>query len=359
MEQKQNMPVVWLDPGHDSQWDNPSPVIAGYYEGRQMWKLAQLLAAQLKQYGVLARLTKERENQAVALVKRGTLSAGSDLLISLHSNAAATDKPDWVLVLHQVDDGGGVHGRSREFAKMIGPVIAEAMGLPWQTAGVVSSSDRNANGKADDYYGVLRGAQTVKTPAVIIEHGFHTHGPTAQWLLEDANLQRLAQAEAAAIASWLGVKEQWYRVRKSWGDAASQIGAYRVRENAIAACPPGYSVYDESGTAIHTTHASYDLKTFVQEIQAAIGADVDGIAGPQTISLTPTVSAKVNAQHGVIAPLQKRLYALGYTQVGEADGIAGPMFMAAVVAYQTDHSCYPDGELTAGNRTWKSILGML
>lgn len=358
MEQKK-MPVVWLDPGHDSKWYNPSPVVPGYYEGHQMWKLAQLLAAQLKNYGITVRMTRERVNQAVALVKRGTLSAGGDLLVSLHSNAAATDKPSWVLVLHQVEDGGGVYVRSREFAEKIGPVVAEAMGLSWQMTGVASSADRNANGKADDYYGVLRGAQTVKTPAVILEHGFHTHGPTARWLLQEHNLQKLAQAEAAAIASWLGVKEQWYRVRKSWGDAASQIGAYRQRENAIAACPPGYTVYDESGVAIHMTCASYDLETFVQAVQKAIGADVDGIAGPQTLSLTPTVSAKVNASHGVIAPLQKRLYALGYTQVGEADGIAGPKFTEAVVAYQMDNGCYPDGELTAKNRTWKSILRMI
>lgn len=358
MEQKRT-PVVWLDPGHDSQWYNPSPVVSGYYEGNQMWKLAQLLAEQLKKYGITVRMTKEQVNQTVALVRRGTLSAGGDLLVSLHSNAATTDKPNWVLVLHQVEDGGGVYARSREFAEVIGPLVAEAMGLTWQRAGIVSSADRNGNGKADDYYGVLRGAQTVKTPAVILEHGFHTHGPTARWLLQEHNLQKLAQVEAEAIASWLGIKEQWYRVRKSWDDASSQIGAYRVKENAVAACPPGYSVYDESGAAIHITRASYELETFIRAIQKAVGADVDGIAGPQTLSMTPTVSAKINVRHGVITPLQKRLYALGYTQVGEADGIAGPMFTKAVVAYQMDHGCYPDGEMTAKNRTWKSILRMI
>ena len=57
-------------------------------------------------------------------------------------------------------------------------------------------------------------------------------------------------------------------------------------------------------------------------------------------------------------PLQKRLAALGYSVVGEPDGIAGPFFTAAVVAYQEDHRCWVDGELTAGHKTWKCLLGL-
>ena len=42
-----------------------------------------------------------------------------------------------------------------------------------------------------------------------------------------------------------------YRVRKSWGDAKSQLGAYGVLENAKKACAPGYSVYDEKGNPVY------------------------------------------------------------------------------------------------------------
>ena len=45
--------------------------------------------------------------------------------------------------------------------------------------------------------------------------------------------------------------EEWLRVRKSWEDAASQIGAYKVLDNAIAACPPGYAVYDWNGKEVY------------------------------------------------------------------------------------------------------------
>ena len=56
--------------------------------------------------------------------------------------------------------------------------------------------------------------------------------------------------------------------------------------------------------------------------------------------------------------VQKRLYALGYTPVGEADGIAGPKFTAAVKAFQKKHDCWVDGEITAGNKTWKKLLSL-
>lgn len=43
-----------------------------------------------------------------------------------------------------------------------------------------------------------------------------------------------------------------YRVRKTWEDSKSQVGAYAVLGNAKNNCPAGYSVYDEAGKAIYT-----------------------------------------------------------------------------------------------------------
>ncbi len=101
-----------------------------------------------------------------------------------------------------------------------------------------------------------------------------------------------------------------------------------------------------------------DQEKFVRAVQAAIGAKVDGIPGTETLSKTPTVSARINSTHPVIKALQERLMELGYKVVGKADGIAGPKFEAAVVEFQKDHKCWQDGELTAGRTTWKKILGM-
>ncbi len=43
-----------------------------------------------------------------------------------------------------------------------------------------------------------------------------------------------------------------YRVRKTWADTKGQLGAFHLLENAKAACPPGYSVFDEQGSIVFT-----------------------------------------------------------------------------------------------------------
>lgn len=104
--------------------------------------------------------------------------------------------------------------------------------------------------------------------------------------------------------------------------------------------------------------AEYSLGQFIREVQAATGSAVDGIAGKETLGNTVTVSAQKNRTHPVVVPVQKRLFTLGYTVVGQADGVAGAKFDEAVRTFQKDNGCAVDGELTAGNRTWKKILGM-
>lgn len=103
----------------------------------------------------------------------------------------------------------------------------------------------------------------------------------------------------------------------------------------------------------------YSLKEFVEDVQRCLGAGVDGKAGPITLSKTITVSRWKNRKHPVVKFIQKRLYAMGYTEVGDADGVAGSMFDKAVKRLQKDRNLtYRDGELTAGKTTWKIVLGM-
>ena len=104
---------------------------------------------------------------------------------------------------------------------------------------------------------------------------------------------------------------------------------------------------------------SYSYKQFVKDIQKAEGQTgkwVDGIAGPKTLELTPTVSATENRTNAVVKPIQKYLYSLGYTEVGKADGIAGEHFTEAVKHFQKDNGCVQDGVITAKAKTWKKLL---
>lgn len=103
---------------------------------------------------------------------------------------------------------------------------------------------------------------------------------------------------------------------------------------------------------------SYPLDKFIREVQIACGAKVDGRAGSETLSKTVTVSRNQNKKHPVVKAIQKRLYALGYTTVGTADGSAGSKFEKAVKAFQADHGRRSDGVVTAKQITWKKLLGM-
>ena len=54
---------------------------------------------------------------------------------------------------------------------------------------------------------------------------------------------------------------QMYRVRKTWADEKSQIGAYSSLENAKKACKVGYTVFDNSGKAVYTNNKSTSTTT--------------------------------------------------------------------------------------------------
>lgn len=66
----------------------------------------------------------------------------------------------------------------------------------------------------------------------------------------------------AKVEKYLGNAEtpakQLYRVRKSWTDAKSQIGAFSSLENAKKACKSGYSVFDSNGNVVYPAKKSVD-----------------------------------------------------------------------------------------------------
>lgn len=125
-----------------------------------------------------------------------------------------------------------------------------------------------------------------------------------------------------------------------------------------APCCNGSSSDNNTNEAKTDSAASYGLVDFIKDIQEACEAAVDGVAGPETISKTPTLSSKKNAHHAAVKAVQKRLIALGYVEVGKADGIAGVKFTSAVAHFQQDNGCVVDGEITAKNKTWRKLLGM-
>ena len=72
-------------------------------------------------------------------------------------------------------------------------------------------------------------------------------------------LKGILGTAGGAASSAPAETEIWYRVRKTWADAASQKGAFKVLENAKKCADenPGYSVFDESGKAVYSSAAAF------------------------------------------------------------------------------------------------------
>lgn len=100
-------------------------------------------------------------------------------------------------------------------------------------------------------------------------------------------------------------------------------------------------------------------REFIINVQNSLDVEVDGIAGPVTLSKTITISSNINRKHILVKYIQLYLYGIGYTEIGKADGIAGQNFTNAIKNYQKNNNCVPDGIITKQNKTWKSLLGLL
>lgn len=73
------------------------------------------------------------------------------------------------------------------------------------------------------------------------------------------------------------VSQQLYRIRKTWADAKSQIGAYKSLENAKKSCGKGYTVFDKDGKAVYTSGGS-TAKKWTQDCVLKVGDKVISVS---------------------------------------------------------------------------------
>lgn len=76
------------------------------------------------------------------------------------------------------------------------------------------------------------------------------------WSAFKAKVQSYMNSGTSAATT--STTAQLYRVRKSWSDAKSQIGAFSSLENAKNACKSGYSVFDANGNVVYSAKKSVD-----------------------------------------------------------------------------------------------------
>lgn len=129
--------------------------------------------------------------------------------------------------------------------------------------------------------------------------------PYVEWLGQKENPQGLGWAAGAGygskilriladvIATQAGgsgttkPSDNLYRVRKSWADASSQIGAYSILANAkaMADSHPGYTVYDSTGKAVYpvaATFAPYTVQITISDLRIRTGPGTNYAANGYT-----------------------------------------------------------------------------
>lgn len=277
---------ICLDAGHYGKY-NRSPVVKNYYESDMAWKLHLLLKKYLEQYGFEVIQTRSSQTKDMELTDRGKKAKGCDLFLSLHSNAASAENVDYVVCMYQVDDNcGNMDEQSKVLAKKLADCVAEAMGAEAKTWSTKSSKDRDGDGYKDDYYGVLRGAHSVGTPGVIIEHGFHTNKAQAEWLMNDGNLDKLAKAEAAVIAEHYGYigTENSNQKMVEVKVAVLKKGARGSQVESLQALLIGFGYKMENNGKTYGVDSLFGAATekAVLEFQRKNGLVDDGSVGPKT-----------------------------------------------------------------------------
>lgn len=284
--------LVVLDPGHYPKVNKG--VIPGYYEGDKMYDFTEYEKTALESYGIDVLITRDRKKD-MDLRDRGQVAVkngkGYDevVFISNHSNAH-NGKASGVEIYRSL-----YLPKSEELGKKIAEAVVSVMKPA--TGVTYNRGVKTRKGKSGDYYGVIRGsvsgakseAEASKGPvkySFIVEHGFHDNEIECKFLNDNSNLEKMAKVEAKAIAEYFGLvksevknetPDELYRVRKTWADVRSQIGAYKVLVNAKDKADenPGYKVFDSSGKIVYTSGDS--AKKSVDELAREVIAGKWGV----------------------------------------------------------------------------------
>lgn len=208
--------TVCLDPGHGPGNVNGSPD-GTYKEWEFAWDMAQRIKQLLEAQGVGAVLTKTADNYP-GLTERANISnkAKPDCFVSIHTNAAG--------------EGGWSSASGLEVYTSAGPmtaqrnVLASKLVNAFHVAGVALRSEPIKH----EMYTVL--AKT-DAPACLIEYGFHTNKMDTEYLKDSKYRDKLAEATAKGICTYLSVDwkkdepvSDWEQERDEAWQAAKEAG---------------------------------------------------------------------------------------------------------------------------------------
>lgn len=236
------MPKIYLSPAYH-KW-NPC-AISGCDEVTHNNKYLDELEVYLKANGIEykrgPRRTPKSNEDGTALMKAAVKESN-------------TYKPD----IHYVSHTNAANGTVRGYRPIIYPTGNAAgeklAAIMVKHRKVIYNQPINIK-RRDDLYEL---SQT-NAVAYYEEHVFHDNKADAQWFHD--NMRKIAEATCKGFCEYFCIaykdpyiveeKKEIYRVRKTWEDAKSQVGAYSNLQGAISkAQATQRNVYDKDGKAV-------------------------------------------------------------------------------------------------------------
>ena len=244
---------VFLSPSN--QYDNVY-AYGNTTEGVQCGKIAEACKTALIRNGIDVMLMHDESMQEKC---QKSNAFGADLHVPIHTNAFNGKVSGTRMFCYSAS------GEGMKACKAIFNVLAPI------------TTGTSENIKVDTSLYEIR---VPNAPTAYIEADFHDNPTAAKWIVENTTL--IGETIAKGICNYFGItykaggsastptqkptSGELYRVRKSWADAASQIGAFVVLENAIKVCKTGYSVFDSKGNVVYPKAQPAPTKKSVDEI---------------------------------------------------------------------------------------------
>ncbi len=257
------MPKILLDAGHYGTANDPGAVANGYQEATLTYELVGLIKPHLERNGWAVTISTGGD-----VSQRGARAKGHDYALSIHFNAGGGLGAEVMVPMKERGAATANNFKAEidkiakntrsSFARSRNYQDGKFYSRPWKDG--VFTTVHNLT----DYFGFIRGAWSVGVSADILEVAFIDNKEDITNYI--GKKPEFARAIAKAVVNaWNKdfVEESKptpppapvltpYRVRKSWADASSQVGAYSELENAITkAKETKLNVYDNTGKEVY------------------------------------------------------------------------------------------------------------
>ena len=214
--------VVVLDPGHGGSDGGAENKYGNESESKLTLKIAKYLKSELSKYSqLMVYMTRENDTYLRTSDRVSyAVNKNADILVSLHLNSFTTSEPHGAEVL--VPKTGRYNTEVASNAQELASGILERLvSLGLYNRGLKERDSENnskyPDGSTADYFDIISGGMRAGIPAIIVEHAFISGAADAQYLDSEADLKKLAKADADGILEYFGISQgEWKKIDGKW-----------------------------------------------------------------------------------------------------------------------------------------------